>query len=134
MYESDFVARLYSRAIWLADRRELTDAIQELIEYAEAQGSTNSREHAYENYTVMINTAVSHSPRVRTSERDWMDDAGRSLVGQCESMAAAMIRHGMARRLPYKVVYDRTKCYVYGFLQLEPDFMSPKKKPRKRAA
>ena len=93
-------------------RRELTDTIQEFIEYAEGQGSKNAR-HYYSNLTNMTYKALflvgSASPQ---PFRDMLAIMEHSCLHICEAICRNAITDGMQQGLHYKEIYQLAKSRV----------------------
>lgn len=104
-------ARLKGRQV----RYELTEEIQSFVEYAEAQGSQNSRMY-YLQITKMTNQALfligAKAPK---HFRDMLDGMQLSFLGTAEYVARNAIKEGMETELFYKDIYGLARDKVTAF-------------------
>lgn len=87
-------------------RRELTDMIQQLIEYAKEQGSTHSN-FLYKNYTDLAQKLCN------ISDRDCATTIQLNNLSIFENIMLHLIRQGMEQGMNYKDIYKECKdrCY-----------------------
>jgi hypothetical protein len=95
-------------------RRGATDAIQQLIPYAEAQGSTNIAKTAYSNYTKMVNKAIG----LESGERETAPYKTLMLVSLLEDIISKTIIEEMDTGTFYKNIYLKCKDKVNQFVSL----------------
>lgn len=86
-------------------RRQETDALAELIHYAEAQGSTNMQRQAYRLYSKLVNTLVG----IEKGERDKVDFKTLSTIMFLEDMISHTIVEEMEKGTHYKNIYQLCK-------------------------
>lgn len=85
-------------------RRLETDAIKDLIAYAEAQGSSNAKMY-YANITKMTNTLLG----IQAGQRDKLTAKQISQVSIAETIVKMAINDGLEQSIPYKEVYKLCK-------------------------
>lgn len=96
-------------------RIELTDAVQEFVEYAHAQGSTNARMY-YTSITLMEYRALFLIGKAAGEGfRDKLTALQSSYLTTAESIAQRALREGITRKLPYKAIYTLAKERVEQF-------------------
>jgi Rha family phage regulatory protein len=96
-------------------RLELTDAVQEFVEYAHAQGSTNARMY-YTSITMMEYRALFLIGKaVGDGFRDKLTALQNSFLTTAESIAQRALREGMTKKLHYKQIYILAKERVEQF-------------------
>ena len=109
-------------ALWQQKRLEgktvrfaLTDAVQELVEYAKGQGSRNADRY-YASITRMEYKALFYlDGAVDQGFRDTLSAMQSSHLTTAESIAQRAIREGMADGLPYKAIYGLARERVERF-------------------
>lgn len=105
-------ARLESKTV----RRSETDSIQELVEYAQAQGSKNAQMY-YVNITKLVNSLMGIDP----GDRDSLSKYQLRKLTLAETAADLAIQDGIAEGLDYKQIYPliKTRCQaVVGTLSI----------------
>ena len=85
-------------------RREETDVIQELIEYAKRQGSEHS-DKLYMTYSKLVNSLVG----IKANSRDKVDFGILMTIRQLEDMFTKVIASSMENELHYKEIYKICK-------------------------
>ena len=85
-------------------RREETDVIQELIEYAKRQGSEHS-DKLYMTYSKLVNSLVG----IKANSRDKVDFGILMIIRQLEDMFTRVIVSSMENELHYKEIYKICK-------------------------
>ena len=85
-------------------RREETDVIQELIEYAKRQGSKHS-DKLYMTYSKLVNSLVG----IKANSRDKVDFGILMIIRQLEDMFTRVIASSMENELHYKEIYKICK-------------------------
>lgn len=100
-----------------AVRHDLTDVIQDFVEYAQGQGSTNAHRY-YEIVTKMENKALFLVEKAGKDLRDRLTMQQISCLSACEKIAARALREGMAMKLPYKEVFKLAKQRVVAYVAL----------------
>ena len=93
-------------------RREETDAIQVLIEYAKKQGSQHS-EKLYMNYSKLVNSLVG----IKANSRDKVDFGILMLIRQLEDMFTRLITSSMENEIHYKEIYQICKNQGTHFIE-----------------
>jgi Rha family phage regulatory protein len=103
---------------WLAQRqagklirREQTDTIQEFVEYATSQGSTQAHRY-YCNITKMENQALFLLEQKFKNLRDILDLNQLGLVRTADSIVKKALKDGMSDGLHYKDIYRLAKDRV----------------------
>lgn len=101
-------------------RIEMTDAVQELVSYAEAQGSKNANRY-YGNITKMeykalfyIATALPQPNKMR----DLLNEMQLAYLATAESLVSRVIRENINRGIYYKDIYQLCKIEVERFATL----------------
>lgn len=92
-------------------RKEETDVIKKLVEYAEEQGSTHA-DMLYRVYSRLANTAAG------ITNRDESDVEELCLLIQCENMIRRIIERDMRDGLAYKAIYQDCKARLNEFLHI----------------
>lgn len=96
-------------------RLELTDAVQEFVEYAHAQGSTNARMY-YTSITMMEYRALFLIGKaIGEGFRDKLTALQSSYLTTAESIAQRALREGMTNALHYKAIYTLAKERIEQF-------------------
>lgn len=103
---------------WLAQRqagkqirREQTDTIQEFVDYATEQGSTQAHRY-YCNITKMENQALFLLEQKFKNLRDILDLNQLGLVRTADSIVKKALKDGMSESLFYKDIYQLAKSRV----------------------
>jgi phage regulator Rha-like protein len=86
-------------------RRNETDAITELIEYAKEQGSHNANMF-YVNYSKMVNKVVG----IETGQREIATDKTLSVIALVEDLILNTVKEQMAQGIYYKEIYKNCKA------------------------
>ena len=94
-------------------RREETDAIQELIEYAKSQGSEHS-EKLYMTYSKLVNSLVG----IKANSRDKVDFGILMVIRQLEDMFTRIITSSMKNETHYKEIYQICKKQGTHFIEI----------------
>lgn len=94
-------------------RREETDAIQDLIEYAKSQGSENSN-NLYMIYSKLVNSLVG----IKANSRDKVDFGILMLIRQLEDIFTKIILNSMENKIYYKEIYHICKKQGIQFMQI----------------
>ena len=94
-------------------RREETDAIQVLIEYAKKQGSQHS-EKLYMNYSKLVNSLVG----IKANSRDKVDFGILMVIRQLEDMSTRLITSSMENKIHYKEIYKICKNQGSQFVEI----------------
>lgn len=94
-------------------RREETDAIQVLIEYAKKQGSQHS-EKLYMNYSKLVNSLVG----IKANSRDKVDFGILMIIRQLEDMFTRIITSSMENEIHYKEIYQICKKQGTHFIEI----------------
>lgn len=91
-------------------RKNETDVIKKLAEYAERQGSKNSR-MIYVVYTKLVNSTVGIGSGMRNST----DITTLFKIAQLEAQVADLIMKSMESEIQYKEIYQKCKilCQMY---------------------
>lgn len=92
-------------------RREQTDTIQEFVEYATGQGSTQAHRY-YCNITKMENQALFLLEQKFKNLRDILDLNQLGLVRTADSIVKKALKDGMSDGLHYKDIYRLAKSRV----------------------
>lgn len=87
-------------------RRNETDVIAQLIEYAEAQGSKNMRKKAYLTYTKLVNGLVG----IEAGQRDSVPFKTLSTIIFLEDMIQNAVAEEMMNGTYYKEIYRKCKA------------------------
>lgn len=87
-------------------RRDETDAIQQLIPYAEEQGSKNMRTTAYVTYTKLVNSLVG----IESGQRDICPFKTLSTIAFLEDMILHTVAEEMQKGTYYKEIYKKCKA------------------------
>lgn len=93
-------------------RRLETDIIQQLIPYAEAQGSENASKTLYMVYTRLAKKMAAVEDRSATGVKQLV------VLDMVESLIIKCIQEGMARELHYKEIYQDCKSRLEQFRSL----------------
>ena len=94
-------------------RREETDAIQVLIEYAKSQGSVHSS-NLYMIYSKLVNSLVG----IKANSRDKVDFGILILIRQLEDIFTKIILNSMENKIYYKEIYQICKKQGIQFMQI----------------
>jgi hypothetical protein fuD12_10907 len=94
-------------------RREETDAIQDLIEYAKSQGSEHSS-NLYMIYSKLVNSLVG----IKANSRDRVDFGILMLIRQLEDIFTKIILNSMENKIYYKEIYQICKKQGIQFMQI----------------
>lgn len=94
-------------------RREETDAIQVLIEYAKRQGSEHS-EKLYMTYSKLVNSLVG----IKANSRDKVDFGILMIIRQLEDMFTRVITSSMENEIHYKEIYQICKKQGTQFVEI----------------
>ena len=94
-------------------RREETDAIQVLIEYAKKQGSEHS-EKLYMTYSKLVNSLVG----IKANSRDKVDFGILMIIRQLEDMFTRVITTSMENEIHYKEIYQICKKQGTQFVEM----------------
>lgn len=94
-------------------RREETDAIQVLIEYAKKQGSEHS-EKLYMTYSKLVNSLVG----IKANSRDKVDFGILMIIRQLEDMFTRVITSSMENEIHYKEIYQICKKQGTQFVEI----------------
>ena len=94
-------------------RREETDVIQELIEYAKRQGSEHS-DKLYMTYSKLVNSLVG----IKANSRDKVDFGILMLIRQLEDIFTKIILNSMENKIYYKEIYQICKKQGIQFMQI----------------
>lgn len=86
-------------------RRNETDVITELIEYAKEQGSHNANMF-YVNYSKMVNKVVG----IETGQREIATDKTLSVIALVEDLILNTVKEQMAQGVYYKEIYKNCKA------------------------
>ena len=100
--EKQTLAWQESRQLGKKTRKKETDAIQRLVEYATAQGSSHPG-RLYTNYTRLTNQTAGVSSREAATEIQL------SVIIVAESIIAQTIDSGIEKNKPYKEIYQDCK-------------------------
>jgi phage regulator Rha-like protein len=90
------MARLQGKQV----RRDETDAIKELVEYATANGSKNAQ-FFYPNITIMTNKVIG----IDKGQRDTLDTRQLCVLQMIETAIRIAIGDGLREQLPYDDIY-----------------------------
>lgn len=101
------VSWLHTRQNGKLVRRELTDIIQEFMEYSRLQGSKGYRFY-YSNYSKMINKLLG----LEKGQRDFVDYMTLNTISQLENLIMRIIEQGMDKGLDYTVIKENIKIEV----------------------
>lgn len=99
-------------------RRQETDAIQEFVEYAKAQGSKSADKY-YINITTMVNKAVFIVEQRHPNLRDVLDISQLMDLKVADKVVAKALRDGMAQELHYKKVFQLAKQRIEQWVELQ---------------
>lgn len=94
-------------------RREETDAIQVLIEYAKKQGSQHS-EKLYMTYSKLVNSLIG----IKANSRDKVDFGILMVIRQLEDMFTKLITSSMENKIHYKEIYKICKNQGSQFIEI----------------
>jgi hypothetical protein len=94
-------------------RREETDAIQILIEYAKKQGSQHS-DKLYMTYSKLVNSLVG----IKANSRDKVDFGILMVIRQLEDMFTRVITSSMENEIHYKEIYQICKKQGTQFIEI----------------
>ena len=94
-------------------RREETDAIQVLIEYAKKQGSQHP-DKLYMTYSKLVNSLVG----IKANSRDKVDFGILMIIRQLEDMFTRVITSSMENEIHYKEIYQICKKQGTQFVEI----------------
>lgn len=94
-------------------RREETDAIQVLIEYAKKQGSQHP-DKLYMTYSKLVNSLVG----IKANSRDKVDFGILMIIRQLEDMFTRVITSSMKNEIHYKEIYQICKKQGTQFVEI----------------
>ena len=94
-------------------RREETDVIQVLIEYAKKQGSEHS-DKLYMTYSKLVNSLVD----IKANSRDKVDFGILMIIRQLEDMFTRVITSSMENEIHYKEIYQICKKQGTQFIEI----------------
>jgi hypothetical protein fuD12_10907 len=94
-------------------RREETDAIQVLIEYAKKQGSQHP-DKLYMTYSKLVNSLVG----IKANSRDKVDFGILMIIRQLEDMFTRVITSSMENEIRYKEIYQICKKQGTQFVEI----------------
>lgn len=94
-------------------RREETDAIQVLIEYAKKQGSQHS-DKLYMTYSKLVNSLVG----IKANSRDKSDFGILMVIRQLEDIFTRVITSSMENEIHYKEIYQICKKQGTQFVEI----------------
>ncbi len=95
-------------------RRTETDAIQLLIPYAEAQGSTNMRKQAYTIYTKLVNSIIG----IEKGQRDIVPFSTLMTIATLEDIITNTILEQMKLNVYYSDIYKKCKENCNTFINM----------------
>ncbi|RLA39702.1 MAG: hypothetical protein DRR42_26810 [Gammaproteobacteria bacterium] len=109
----------HAKSDW-QERRELgkltrhtqTDTIQEFLNYAGAQGSSNYPLRGYAILSRMVNNALNIEDRETASEEQL------HLIATTELLVSKILKEGMRKGLSYKNIYQRCRSKVHDLADL----------------
>lgn len=84
------------------ERRELTDAVKELIQYARAQGSISPDRVFYMAYTKMVNHVLFEMTRSSQGFSDSLDSRQLAVLAVAEGVVSDAIHEAIVSGAPYK--------------------------------
>ena len=115
----DDTRRSMQRMLGKADRRSLTDAIQQFATYVDPTGDTSSRpDMAYRNVTVMIyrpaglNALQRKAKAAGTGARDVMSESELEFLRVAERTTADLLRLGMVEGRTRKAIKADVRAHV----------------------
>lgn len=114
---SDKIEWSGARSQSIVSRNDLTDTIQEFVEYAKAQGSKNAAMY-YANITKMEYKALGILSQIdgeRSNLRDKLNVMQLVHIATAEFQAQAAIKRGMEMGMNYKDIYTLAKRHVERF-------------------
>ena len=94
-------------------RRDQTDSIAELIEYAKGQGSKNA-DKMYLTYTKLANKAVG----IQAGQREFVSFKVLTTIGMIEDMVLNVVREEMQNGTYYKEIYQKCKAKTNAIVEL----------------
>lgn len=100
-------------------RRELTDTIQEFIEYARAQGSKSADKY-YMNFSRMELTGLFIIEQRYPNARDVMSVRQLNLIEMADQAIAISLRDSMEKEIPYKECYQIAKDKISLLVKIFP--------------
>lgn len=98
-------------------RNEETAIIEEFIEYAKTQGSTNYARY-YGNFTKMQNASLFVITQKFKNVRDVLDGQQLAVLSTCDQIVLKSIREGMKEDLFYKDIFQLAKKEVLKFVDI----------------
>lgn len=105
-------------------RKEETDTIQEFIEYAFAQGSTNAKRY-YSNISTMENKALFILEQKFKNLRNILNLNQLALITSADGIVKKAIKDGMTEKLHYKDIYKLAKNRVSIFADIHGQTFIP---------
>jgi len=124
-------AWLSQRAAGKITRREETDAIQQFVDYATAQGSTSANRY-YCNISRMQNKALFILEQKFPNLRDILDLNQLATVDVSDAIVSKALAEGMTSNLHYKDIYKLAKKRVEAFAKLRGQTFIPDTQAAKR--
>jgi Rha family phage regulatory protein len=112
LYEKKTSLWIEQRRSGLLARKEETDVIKQLVEYAKEQGS-NHADMLYMIYSKLANKAAG-----LTTKRELADTVKLNTLSMVENIVIKMIRSGMEKGDDYKKIYQDTKSRLEQFKQV----------------
>jgi hypothetical protein len=116
---SDVARRAVQRALGKADRRLLTDAIQQFAEYVDPSGEASTRPGmAYRNMTAMVyrpaglNALQRRAKAAGENARDAMSEGELEFLRVAERTTADLLRLGMAEKHSRKAIKADVRAHV----------------------
>ena len=93
----------------------LTDEIKEFVAYAKVQGSSNSDRY-FSNITNVVHKSILVIDPHVTDVRELLTAIQLANLSLIELTAAQIMSEGMAKKLPYKEIYQTMKKILAGFV------------------
>jgi hypothetical protein len=100
-----------NRELGKLTRKEITDTIQNFVDFAKAQGSRGAA-HYFTNITKLVNTTLSIDGRNNISEENL------HLLSTAEYICEQWLLKGMSEQLPYKSIFLGLKHQMAAFKQM----------------
>ena len=93
-------------------RHQVTDVVQQFVQYAESQGSTHAS-RCYGNFTRMVTTAFLGEQAGKDPHfRDNLDAGQLMTLAMVERVAGLTLQEAMGLGLPYKMCFQAAKARV----------------------
>lgn len=105
--EKQNVSWLHTRQNGKLVRRELTDIIQEFMEYSRLQGSKG-----YKFYYVLYSKMINKLLGLEKGQRDFVDYMTLNTISQLENLIMRIMEQGMDKGLDYTVIKENIKIEV----------------------